>query len=68
MTAKILQMLKLPDGTVRILAEGQKRGKILRFIKRKESMHVSVHTPKEERETSSTLSALMLTSRQAAAA
>lgn len=64
-TAKILQMLKLPDGTVRILAEGQKRGKILRFIKRKESMHVSVHTPPEKRETSSTLSALMLTSRQA---
>ena len=64
-TAKILQMLKLPDGTVRILAEGQKRGKILRFIKRKESMHVSVHTPPEKRETNSTLSALMLTSRQA---
>ncbi len=64
-TAKILQMLKLPDGTVRILAEGQKRGKILRFVKRKESMHVSVHTPPEKRETSSTLSALMLTSRQA---
>ena len=64
-TAKILQMLKLPDGTVRILAEGQNRGKILRFIKRKESMHVSVHTPMEERATSSTLSALMLTSRQA---
>ena len=64
-TAKILQMLKLPDGTVRILAEGQKRGKILRFIKRKESMHVSVHTPPENREINSTLSALMLTSRQA---
>lgn len=64
-TAKILQMLKLPDGTVRILAEGQKRGKILRFIKRKESMHVSVHTPPEKREANSNLTALMLTSRQA---
>ncbi|MCK5153411.1 MAG: endopeptidase La [Spirochaetales bacterium] len=63
--AKILQMLKLPDGTVRILAEGQKRGKVLRFIKRKESMHVSIHTPPEKRETNSTLTALMLTSRQA---
>jgi ATP-dependent Lon protease len=64
-TAKILQMLKLPDGTVRILAEGQRRGKILRFIKRKESMHVSIHLPTENRETNSTLTALMLTSRQA---
>jgi ATP-dependent Lon protease len=64
-SAKILQMLKLPDGTVRILAEGQKRGKILRFIKRKESMHVSIHTPPEIRETNSTITALMLTSQQA---
>ncbi len=64
-TAKILQMLKLPDGTVRILAEGQNRGEILRFIKRKESMHVSIHLPTENRETNSTLTALMLTSKQA---
>lgn len=30
--ASILQMLKLPDGTVKILVEGQKRGKILNFL------------------------------------
>jgi ATP-dependent Lon protease len=64
-TAKILQMLKLPDGTVRILAEGLERGKVQRFIKRKESMHVYILTLQEERETNSTLTALMLTARQA---
>ena len=63
-TAKILQMLKLPDGTVRILAEGQERGRIQRFIKRKESMHVNILTTKEYREINSTLTALMLTARQ----
>lgn len=63
-TAKILQMLKLPDGTVRILAEGQERGRILRFIKRKESMHVNILTKTEDRVINSTLTALMLTARQ----
>ena len=64
-TAKILQMLKLPDGTVRILAEGQSRGKIQRFVRRKESMQVSINISPEEREINSTLAALMLTARQA---
>jgi len=64
-TAKILQMLKLPDGTVRILAEGQQKGRILRFIKRKESMHVSIQTIPEKRELNSTLTALMITAKQA---
>jgi len=64
-TAKILQILKLPDGTVRILAEGQSRGKIQRFIRRKESMHVSINISPEEREINSKLTALMLTARQA---
>ncbi|HEX4044561.1 MAG TPA: endopeptidase La [Gammaproteobacteria bacterium] len=30
--ATVLQLLKLPDGTVKVLVEGVKRGKILRFI------------------------------------
>jgi ATP-dependent Lon protease len=64
-SAKILQMLKLPDGTVRILAEGLERGKIQRFIKRKESMHVSINSPREKRELNTTLTALMLTARLA---
>lgn len=34
--ATILQLLKLPDGTVKVLVEGVKRGKILRFIENHE--------------------------------
>jgi len=34
--ATILQLLKLPDGTVKVLVEGVKRGQILRFIEDKE--------------------------------
>lgn len=30
--ATVLQLLKLPDGTVKVLVEGVKRGRILRFI------------------------------------
>jgi ATP-dependent Lon protease len=30
--ATVLQLLKLPDGTVKVLVEGVKRGKIIRFI------------------------------------
>jgi len=30
--ATVLQLLKLPDGTVKVLVEGVKRGKILKFI------------------------------------
>lgn len=32
----VLQLLKLPDGTVKVLVEGVKRGKIERFIENKE--------------------------------
>ncbi|OGT37094.1 MAG: endopeptidase La [Gammaproteobacteria bacterium RIFCSPHIGHO2_12_FULL_37_14] len=34
--ATVLQLLKLPDGTVKVLVEGVKRGKIIRFIENKE--------------------------------
>ena len=34
--ATILQLLKLPDGTVKVLVEGIKRGKIKRYIETKE--------------------------------
>src|SRR5258708_33393274 len=30
--ATVLQLLKLPDGTVKVLVEGVKRAKIIRFI------------------------------------
>lgn len=34
--ATVLQLLKLPDGTVKVLVEGVRRGKIKRFIENKE--------------------------------
>src|SRR5579863_6465840 len=34
--ATVLQLLKLPDGTVKVLVEGIKRGKIIRFIENQE--------------------------------
>lgn len=34
--ATVLQLLKLPDGTVKVLVEGVKRGEITRFIENKE--------------------------------
>lgn len=34
--ATVLQLLKLPDGTVKVLVEGVKRGKVLRYTEKKE--------------------------------
>lgn len=34
--ATVLQLLKLPDGTVKVLVEGVKRGRVIRFIENKE--------------------------------
>lgn len=34
--ATVLQLLKLPDGTVKVLVEGVKRGKITRFVENQE--------------------------------
>ena len=31
--SKVLQLLKLPDGTVKVLVEGEKRVKILKHLK-----------------------------------
>ena len=57
--SKILQMLKLPDGTIRVLVEGQKRGYIKKFNRRKDTYSVNVMTIPEVRELESTTSALM---------
>lgn len=57
--SKILQMLKLPDGTIRVLVEGQNRGYIRKFTKKKESLHVHVTTIPEVKEINSKTSALM---------
>src|SRR5579885_429736 len=34
--ATVLQLLKLPDGTVKVLVEGVKRGRIIRFVENQE--------------------------------
>ncbi len=57
--SKILQMLKLPDGTIRVLAEGSRRGSIVRFLKRKDVSHVLIKPVVETRDLTPETSALM---------
>lgn len=57
--SKILQMLKLPDGTIRVLAEGQERGLIRRFHPTEEGFRVTVSRIHELREISAGRTALM---------
>ena len=57
--SKILQMLKLPDGTIRVLVEGQSRGYIRKFTNKKGSFQVNVATIPETREITGKSSALM---------
>ena len=40
--AKILQLLKLPDGTVRVLVEGESRAEVKEFTKNTEYMEANV--------------------------
>ncbi|MCB9794730.1 MAG: endopeptidase La [Alphaproteobacteria bacterium] len=40
--ATITQMLRLPDGTVRVLVEGRRRGRILRFLETEAMFRVEV--------------------------
>ncbi len=47
--ATVLQLLKLPDGTVKVLVEGVKRGKISRFIENKEYFLAEVDTLEDKR-------------------
>ncbi len=59
--AKILQMLKLPDGTVRVLAEGKGRAKLNKVIDRKGFMAAAFNQYDIPRELNPTLTALMNT-------
>lgn len=56
---KILQMLKLPDGTLRVLAEGQERAEIKRFHKKHEYHRVSIGRIPDIKEADEQLSSLM---------
>jgi ATP-dependent Lon protease len=62
--ARVLQMLKLPDGTVRLLVEGGERASIVRFLESGEYYRVQVRAireARESREAGSQVSALMRT-------
>jgi ATP-dependent Lon protease len=44
---KVLQLLRLPDGTVKALVEGKSRARIVRFIQEKEFFQVEVEAMRE---------------------
>lgn len=45
--ANIIQLLRLPDGTIKVLVEGQKRVSILNYVERSEVFKVEVEELKE---------------------
>lgn len=56
----VVQMLKLPDGTVKVLIEGMERVKILKFVKNKEFLEAEAEIiPEEEHEDKIELAALV---------
>ena len=46
--ATVLQLLKLPDGTVKVLVEGVKRGRVVRYIENKEYFLADVDLLEDE--------------------
>ena len=56
--SRILQLLKLPDGTVKVLVEGVKRVKILDFIENDNFIKCDYEIQKDELNTSEDLSSL----------
>jgi len=46
--ANILQLLKLPDGTVKVLVEGERRAEVLRFIEADEAFSADIRTLETE--------------------
>ncbi len=59
--ARVLQMLKLPDGTVRLLVEGGERASIVRFLESADYYRVQVRAIRDARQTAagSQVAALM---------
>ncbi|MBE0599054.1 MAG: endopeptidase La [Desulfuromonadales bacterium] len=63
---QVIQMLKLPDGTVKVLVEGKGRGKIHAFVRREECLYVEVEVLAEPQdETTAEAEALMRSIREA---
>jgi ATP-dependent Lon protease len=46
--ANILQLLRLPDGTVKVLVEGEERGKILNFIPHPDYFYAQIESLSEQ--------------------
>ncbi|MBC6974669.1 endopeptidase La [Bacillus sp. Xin] len=59
--AKVKQMLKLPNGTLRVLVEGLHRAEIVEFIEEEDVVKVSIQTVTEEEEGTLEEKALMRT-------
>jgi ATP-dependent Lon protease len=56
---QVVQMLKLPDGTIKVLIEGSSRAVIERFLESEPHLRVEVSVLDEDNEPSSELQALM---------
>jgi len=63
--ATILQLLRLPDGTVKALVEGKKRGKIAQFLSNDDFFMVQVTSIEEKTEQNVQIEALMRSTVQA---
>ena len=59
--AKVKQMLKLPNGTLRVLVEGLHRAEVIEFIEEENIVQVSIKTVTEEVEDDLEEKALMRT-------
>ncbi|WGL60300.1 endopeptidase La [Pigmentibacter sp. JX0631] len=63
--AQILQLLRLPDGTVKILVEGKKRGRISKYVEANEMLVVEITEVQEPNGRSAENEALVRTVKQA---
>ncbi len=59
--ARVLQMMKLPDGKIRLLVEGVERAAIGRYTETRDCFRVTVRPLKESREITPEIAALMRT-------
>ncbi|HVY61416.1 MAG TPA: LON peptidase substrate-binding domain-containing protein, partial [Planctomycetota bacterium] len=59
--SRVLQMMKLPDGKIRLLVEGLERASIARYTETKDYYRVLVHTLPQGSETTPQIAALMRT-------
>lgn len=53
--ATILQLLKLPDGTVKVLAEGEQRGEIIKQLSASDADYLSAEVETQDEQAASTV-------------